>query len=378
MKNKIFRALKNIVCTVLFLSILLSCLCGFSYFFRYEEDEKSTLLVNGFYALEEESIDVLFIGGSGYYRSLSPPLLYEKTGLRSYDLCSPAYLFDATLTLIKEAEKTQQPSLYVVDIRRFYKELKKDISGENMVGKNLKKQKSRMSYIVNNMPLSLNRAQLIHKFYGEKLGVNEIEWQFDYLRTHNNWKEHSFSDFKEYMKKMLNANKPEKAPYNGVICGPWHTELEDIDVGSYKETLNLDYEALGVLNELMEYAKKGNIEILFMIPPYAVSEENYAYEKFIGDYIKASGFRFLNINEKIKEVGIDYKTDFYDENHLNALGCLKLTPYIADYITENYDIKKKEMTDAQKDEWEKMFAEWSALSEKYVRKIMKDCEKDNG
>ncbi len=335
------------------------------------------MLVKGFYALEEDTTDVMFIGGSGFYRSVSPPLMYTEQGFTSYNFCSAAFLFDSALLMVKEAEKKQHPSLYVIDIRRFYKEVKKDISGENDEDDNIEKQKSHMSYVINNMPLSLNRAKQIHEFFGKKLGTNEFEWQFDYMRTHNNWKELTAGDISEFFTEMFNFKEYNAAAYNGIICGPWHTAFKRVEIEKFNKKVILERDSLALLDEFTDYVKKHKLNVLFCVPPYIVSEENYAYERYLQDYLEAQGFNFLNGNEMADLIGIDYATDFYDENHLNAMGCLKFSPSLASYISENYNLEKKEMTPEQQKDWEEMYTDWNALAQKYVKKIIKDCEKDN-
>ena len=43
---------------------------------------------------------------------------------------------------------------------------------------------------------------------------------------------------------------------------------------------------------------------------------------------------FLEMNDYLAEIGIDGKTDFYDENHLCTEGAEKSTDFIAQYLKE--------------------------------------------
>ncbi|MGN1117961.1 MAG: hypothetical protein ACI4RU_05060 [Acutalibacteraceae bacterium] len=372
MKNKILKAIKNIICSVLFLSILGGVLCGFSYLLRYDEEEKSTTLVRGFYALEEDSLDVVFIGGSTFLRSISPPMIYDEYEITSYNFCTVNFMFDSAITMMEEVRKTQNPDLFVIDLRRYYKEIIRAKSTQPLPQR---KKEAYVSYLVNNMPLSLNRARLIHEYYGEKLGLNELEWQFDYLRTHNNWKELSFSDIKDFVKNIMNYKELNTVKYGGVMTSDNLKHLKTVDLSQYDMTVEPSAEELELLDNVIAYAKKNNLNVLFMTPPYAAPEEFYAYEKFLSEYIESQGFHFLNGTEYVSEMGIDYYTDFYDKNHLNALGSVKFTPFLADYITENYEIEKTALSAEQKSEWEESYSEWfNTVAKPYSENILKKCE----
>ncbi|MDD6022180.1 MAG: hypothetical protein ACI4GA_01935 [Acutalibacteraceae bacterium] len=372
MRSKVFKIIKNIVCSALFLSILSSVLCYFSYFFRFEENEKATEIIKGFYALDENTTDIVFIGGSSFYRAVSAPKLYNDFGYTSYIFAAPSFYFDAAESIIRSVRRTQNPSLYVLDIRRFYKRAMWEITGET---EPIEKQRSRMSYIVNNMPLSPERAMLIHKFYNEKVGAKEIEWQFDYLRTHNNWKERTPEDFKNFLKETLNYKTINKHPYYGTISCSTVVHFDDIDLSQYKMTATISDELLEPLNETLDYIRKNNLNVLFMSPPYPISEKYYAYEKFVGEYLEARGFNFLSGNEKANEIGVDFYTDFYDDEHVNALGSEKFTTYLGNYIKQNYDIKNVALTESQQKDWERAYNEWNSnVLKPYLEKILKKCE----
>lgn len=45
---------------------------------------------------------------------------------------------------------------------------------------------------------------------------------------------------------------------------------------------------------------------------------------------------FIDLNEKIDEIGIDSDSDFYNINHLNTSGAIKTTDFIAKLIPDYF------------------------------------------
>ena len=71
--------------------------------------------VGGFYNEEEDQFQVMFFGPSHAYAAFSPLELWEETGIKSYVFATQQQPLWATYTYIKEALKTQSPSLIVVE-----------------------------------------------------------------------------------------------------------------------------------------------------------------------------------------------------------------------------------------------------------------------
>ena len=71
----------------------------------------------GHYLAEEpDSIDVLFVGSSLTYCNVIPALFWEKTGLTAYDVTGPALTVPGEYYFLREALKTQSPSVVFIEI----------------------------------------------------------------------------------------------------------------------------------------------------------------------------------------------------------------------------------------------------------------------
>ena len=60
---------------------------------------------------------------------------------------------------------------------------------------------------------------------------------------------------------------------------------------------------------------------------------------------------FINLERDWKTIGIDTKTDFYNYDHLNVYGAVKVTEYLGKIIRDKYGVTPREISDKLKEEW---------------------------
>ncbi len=85
-------------------------------FFVPKFQRDSTSIVNGFYKLEEDSLDVLFLGASQMFCGVNAQKLTEEYGISSYDFGASAQSLNITDYYLREALKTQKPKLVMVEV----------------------------------------------------------------------------------------------------------------------------------------------------------------------------------------------------------------------------------------------------------------------
>lgn len=375
MKSKIFQCMKKIVGCVVFLSILLGILSQSSYFFRYEEHDSSMDMLNSFYAEEKNSIDVALVGSSATYRYYAPALMYHKTGLTVGMYAYHTVPFEVIRYAIDEVEKTQKPKLYIIELRRLYQNLYIEEIGKINEEHTKGIYRSSLTGLVSCMPLSFNRAAIIKKTIPKYLGDNEFNWQFEYMRTHENWKKITVEDFVSRFNKWIlkkdDARIKEKDKYkiSRLVSKVKPTSTPNID--SFDEVRSIEDDDLRALDDLIKYIKKHKLNVLFVSTPYPITEIAFAYEKFAEDYLIKNNIPYLNCNRMYKEIGIDFQTDFYDDRHCNISGALKFTDFISDYIKNEMGIQPEEKTKEIKAEWDKAYELW------YEKKAVPGLKKYN-
>lgn len=76
----------------------------------------STSTYNGFYKMQKNSVDVIFIGSSVAGNAFCPQQIYNEYGIRSYNLSSEQQSLFLSYYWIKEAYRFQNPKAIVVDL----------------------------------------------------------------------------------------------------------------------------------------------------------------------------------------------------------------------------------------------------------------------
>ena len=286
----------------------------------------------GFYAEEKNSLDIVSIGGSNIRRYIDNPFLYELTGLTSYNVVESRMAVEAYPYLLKEIRKTQTPKLTIIGTRGYIRYHGEE--GEEEREKNLR-------WTTDNMDFSLNRWAYINSYLDTL--KQKLEMMFDIVTFHDNW-QNVETIMPEY------ADNREKSPLKG-----W-TVVKKVEktkkLKTYEETpFPLLEGAKESLDKFLEVLKGEEGPFLFVLTPYHLGKKAYRRSLTVKETIKAAGFDILDFNEFYEELDLDPETEFYDKNHVNALGARKVTKFLADYLEEHYGIVP-EHTEEQKQEWE--------------------------
>ncbi|MBQ6499031.1 MAG: hypothetical protein IJI48_03940, partial [Ruminococcus sp.] len=116
MKKKLYisRAVKLIsfALVVLMLTYLLQA-------FVLKRNDNNTLRMDGFFAEDKDSLDVVVIGASDVYAGFASPLAYDKYGITSYPFATMSAPPQAVLYQIREVIKNQHPQLILVEVNAF-------------------------------------------------------------------------------------------------------------------------------------------------------------------------------------------------------------------------------------------------------------------
>ena len=136
---------------------IIAFICIFAVLFLYvqemlrdkwaEGEYNVTAKVKGFYAEEENTLDVIFIGSSQMYADMAPGVLFHEYGITSYDFCANEQPLWISYYYIKEALKRQDPKVIVLDVFTVYGD---DYEEEGVTHINL-----------DDLPMSVNKIMAI-------------------------------------------------------------------------------------------------------------------------------------------------------------------------------------------------------------------------
>ena len=115
---------------VLFFIILFLLIAYFSRLMipkdNMEQYGMQNVSANGILAEKQNSIDVLFLGDSLAYSSISPMKMYENKGFTSYLCSTPAQPLYYTRSLLERTLKNQNPQVVLLEVDAVFRDF--DIS----------------------------------------------------------------------------------------------------------------------------------------------------------------------------------------------------------------------------------------------------------
>ena len=272
-----------------------------------------------FYELEENSVEVLFLGSSQVSEGIAPPQLYDEYGISSYVIGSASQPIQVPYMWLKEAHKTQDMEVVVLDISRLY-------------------QPSPTVWYhkgIDNMKLSWDKIKDMWDYCSTH---EEADPLLSYLvplyMYHSRWAELTEDDF-----RLL---EQDNNVFMGFYVRPNNKEIDPADMAyenetSKSETKMVDYQ-FEYLEKIVAYCKEKDQKLLFIKTP----KIDWSVEKHdqVQAYADANGIPFVDFSSEvlIEEMGLDGKLDFGDGDHLSALGAEKLTAWLGNYLKENYDL----------------------------------------
>lgn len=261
--------------------------------------------------------DILVLGDSESYTSVSPMQLWKEHGMTAYVCGEPGQKIYDTYSTLKTAFQLLSPKIVLMETNLMFRDPGPDADIQNVSGES------------------------------SETGLSGISF-------HNFWR------------NIFRGKKPGEESYKGFVLRGGVTPF---DSGDYmKETGEVQEIPEGVriyMNEIQKICREKNVTLILMSAP---SPMNYNYKKHnaVSQYAKEKGLTYFNLNLHTKELGMDWNTDSYDKgDHLNLNGARKVTAWVGKYLKENY-----ELTDHRGDQdyksWDKEMEKYEASVRKYA------------
>ncbi len=343
MKNK--KIWLQIGAAVLFVGVCCISLVLLSYLMRPITTSRRNIC--GFYAEEQNSLDVVFVGGSVCYTSWEPLAAWNDYGFASYNFAIDALQPRSIKYALEEIRKTQSPQLFVIDLRPFQYG---DVIGKAENERNIDRVAPFRNFI-DNIKYSKNRFDAIEA--GSPSGEEKWTYHLDIAKYHSGL--NSFLN-KENWQYILN----EKELYTKGFTGYDEVmEIETFDARTITGELPLGTEVNQMFEELLDYCKENELQVLFLVYGYAGSEEDQKKYNYMKNPILENGFGYLNMNEHLFDMQMDFAVDFHDVDHVTVTGADKYTAFIGEYLKANYDLPDKR-EDVDYKQWHADYARWNS------------------
>lgn len=302
---------------------------------------------NEFYNLEEDILDVVFLGSSHNYNAFVPMISNSILEADSYNISSDGQTIEQTYFILKEVLKTQSPKVVTIEMFSIRPYDLEDIDTA-MIHKAFDKMK-----------FSLNKIDAINYnvIYEDKL-----EYFFPLATYHLKWKD---DDIKTQIENEYDENWG-LAPYFGYdnkytveypIVGEYSQSPEELT----DEKKYLDDDRMEILDKITKLCKDNDIKLMYVTTPF-ISQvdftyvDQYKYLNGLKEYTDANNIDVINFNLLYEELEMD-KTYLADDGHVNISGAQLITEYTANFIKDNYgeifeDVKwdMMELSEAKK-EW---------------------------
>ncbi len=275
-----------------------------------------------FYELEENSIDVMFMGSSVMSSAVDPYQLYNDYGISSYNLSIMQQPMAGTYFWLKETLRTQKPSVIVVEVKTAGR-----VSDKNEAD-------ARKSY--DYMQWGKNKLQYAIEYCNFTPEAVLSEYLFPIAKFHSRWSDLTQEDFdfvlgddNTYTRGF--ATLTSKA---NIDMEPINEEAEYVE-DKYNKT-NESY-----LIRIIELCRENNIGVVLTKTPDP--SWNGVKAKHVELLAKEQKVEYIDFNTEkmIKEINLDYANDGGDSVHLNLNGAKKVTDYLGKYLSENYEISDK-------------------------------------
>lgn len=274
---------------------------------------------------KDNSYEVLLMGSSHMDSSINPNILWGQHGITSFNYGTGGQPIDVTYYLLKEALKTHNPKVVVVDL--YYLGLTTEYGQEGYI-----------RYVLDNMKFSLNKVEAIMNCTPKN---ERLYYLFPLIKYHSRWKELTLEDFQ--------FNLDLAAYAKGFGAG---REVYGIDNKGNLDVTEVSYipeKTERYLYKFIELSKKYKFDLVFSNAPYDYTstdnmanwhENDAAMFNRVAEIAEENSIPFINYSskEKLEEIDFNFAEDMFNVGHENIWGSNKLSYNFADFLNENYDL----------------------------------------
>ena len=279
----------------------------------------STTIIDNFYSLEKNSVDVLFLGSSQTFCSIDDRLLQEQYGINAYAFASSQQRLPITEYFLKEAVKYQHPKIIMVEVSQVFTELDPE-------------EESMFSYSYAPTKPSVEKFLSLYDITNGDL-KKSISYTLPLFQYHTRWNQVDIDDVGYCISRTLNRYDYQSFGFqkrDGV-------KKQKIDFlnKSKGQAKRIPVSNIATLDCIYKICNNNSINVIFFKTP--VTNWTRSDSSVIKSFMKNRNYRFVDFNDKLSEIGIDSNNDFFDKSHLNYNGAQKTTVAIAQYLKKNYD-----------------------------------------
>ncbi len=312
--------IKSFLSAFIFLTILLFGLCFLYRIFAWKDtsgDYFSSL--EQARDLEKDMTDVVFFGPSAVYCAVNPAVIWQDSGISSFNAAISGMDSHVAPVYVKEFCKRQSPKLVVISSMLFtidYYAVQGNIYRNTILLNNSKEYVDAVKRIVPD---------------NDRTGGDIRDYWLRWPIIHGRYKELAKNDF-----------VPVHA-YRNALGYVYNTEMHyPVDPGEIPVNRELSVPVSDrnreFVQELMELSKEHGFRLLFLNLPWAMNPDQRGVVNGAEAYLDELGLDHLDLNYYLGEMELDFGSEFQDEVHALVPAATKISYFLGDYIRERYDL----------------------------------------
>ena len=320
---------KQIKC-ILFLILGITLFCTLRQLFMpkwYYPDstmkEPTSRILTGIYDEPSETIDIVFIGTSHMIYGAAPMELYEKYGIKSYNLATSGQPIQVSYCLFKDVLKTQAPKVLVYDASSLF------------LGSSWE---AAWRYVLDYMSFSSNKYKAAQEFTQSFNDITLLEALSPLYNYHSRWASLEKLDFTDFNR---NNHLYTKGGFVNSEQIPAPT-VEEMNASASPVSISDDM--IDWLLKLKTLCEENDVELLVTKVPSIQLPAVYdsAWTRPRSDEVRRicqeNDIPFFDILYDMHNP-INPTTDFLDGGrHMNFLGTQKVSNILGDYLVNHYTL----------------------------------------
>lgn len=297
--------------------------------------------------------DVLFYGSSHMVDGVYPMELWNDYGIASYNLAGNGNRIATCYWVMKNSFDYSNPKLVVVDCALLGQIIKADYNF------------SYLHMTFDAFPFSVNKVKSVMDCLDDpvaeaKLAEGNIVTNgeqrtpvgllWDFSVYHSRWNELGKEDF-------VNDNITERGAESLINVADPAEEIYS------SETLDVTTVSEEYLRRIVEECQSRGIDVLLTYLPFPATENDWKEANTAAVIAEEYNINYINF---LSSDVVDYDIDTYDGwAHLNPSGARKITSYLGQYITDNYEISDRR-GDAISTTWNKDYENYQMKQAGYI------------
>lgn len=294
-----------------------------------------------FFKDDDCGYDAYFLGSSHVLNGIFPMELWEKYGIRSYNMGWNTTPTATSYWQLRLASKLHKPKYAFVDI--FF------------MDQNIKCNEY-AHQLFDYFPFDGVKNEALKDMFPSF--KDRIEYYFPFIYCHNNWAYMNMKSFTEI--------EPTKGAELRIdVKNAQVFLITPFDYDAQKESIGLEYS-----RKIIDFCRSNDIIPVFFCVPYPEQEKLAKWKNALLEILAEENVAYLEFPENI----VDFDTDMYDQNsHLNPSGARKVTDSIGRFIVDSLGFS----SDCESAESEKWNADLDLYRKYYDSKIDEETKLEN-